>query len=290
MRLKFYKMQGCGNDFLILDYVNADPPRVYANEVGFLCDRHFGIGADGLVILHSSKEPGIDAAWTFYNSDGSEAQMCGNAARCAIRFLAEKYADPDSVVSLRTKAGIIKGRKLEDGRIEIALFHKGDAPFRFEECIIKTSEHMFTAHLINTGVPHAVLEVKDILTYPIDKVGKMLVHHDLFGADGSNITFFQKGVGQKIRSTTFERGVERETFACGTGAVAAAIVHSELYFQPFPINVLVPGGELAVDISPVSKMVLLQGSALHVMSVDIDEIPQDYDRPLLYGDSKADQQ
>ena len=284
MRLNFHKMHGCGNDFLFLDYMNMTPPHIYPHEVVFLCDRHYGIGADGLVILHQTE--GTHAAWKFFNSDGSEAEMCGNAARCAVRFLAEKYYKDDPTISLETKAGVIKGRMLEDGRVEIALMHRGMGNVPLEEKFILFEDKMLQVFLINTGVPHAVYEVKDIYTYPIERVGKFLSRHEVFHPTGTNVTFFQRLVGPKILSTTFERGVEKETLACGTGAAAAALIYAELYMHNLPIEVNVPGGELTVDISPVSKMLLLQGNAEPVMQVEIDKIPHGFEQPRLFTEGK----
>lgn len=286
MRLRFYKMQGCGNDFLFLDYLNSDPPRFYANEIAFFCDRQFGIGADGLVILVPPENPKANVAWKFFNADGSEANMCGNAARCVVRFMLDRYLPNHEIIAIETKAGIIKGRKLEDGRFEVALFHRPERATQVVETILKAENHMFTAFVVDTGVPHAVLEVKDIHAYPINRVGKLLMKHEALGEAGANITFFQRLVGQRIRSTTFERGVEKETFACGTGATAAAIVYSEQYLQPFPVDVRVPGGDLTIDISPVSRMVVLQGLAEYTMTVEIEEIPQGFEKPHLYGERR----
>lgn len=282
MKLRFHKMQGCGNDFLFLDSMGDEPPEFYPGEVIHLCDRHYGVGADGLVILHRGKGK-ADAAWTFYNCDGSEAEMCGNAARCAVRYLAEKHFPGDDPISLETKAGVIKGKYLGKNLVEITMFSQGNLRFEYDEKVIATEKNMFTTFCINTGVPHAVIEVKDILSYPIDQVGRLLVKHPAFGAAGSNVTFFQRLVGNRIRSTTFERGVETETLACGTGATAAAIIYSEQYMQNFPVEVSVPGGDLTIDMSPVSKMLLLRGPADHVFEVDMESVEGNFEQPTPFG-------
>ena len=136
---------------------------------------------------------------------------------------------------------------------------------------------------MKTTTEQDAIEVKDISTYPILDVGKRLLKHPAFGPAGTNVTFFQRMVGQRIKATTFERGVEYETFACGTGVAAAAIVYSELFLQPFPIEVEVPGGVLNVDVSPVSKMLLLQGPAQHVYTVELDGLPRHFDKPFLFN-------
>lgn len=284
MEFNFLKMQACGNDFLILDSLHSDPPPFYPREIAWLCDRHFGVGADGLVVLMKSQE--YHAKWAFYNSDGSEADMCGNAARCAVRYLSEKYYPNDIPICLETKAGVIKGQIKEDTRtIEVTVTSKSYERFDFEQKILATDKYSIEAFLINTGVPHAVVEVKDLDTYPILQVGKDLIRHPALGELGANITFFQRLVGQRIRATTFERGVETETLSCGTGAAAAAVVYSEQYLQPLPIEVSVPGGELVVDISPVSKMLLLQGPANYVYQVSLNEMINNFEK--IYPFSQA---
>lgn len=285
MRLPLTKMQGCGNDFLFVDSMTAHPPEFYPSEVRYLCDRHFGVGADGLVVLSGSEE--AHAKWKFYNSDGSEAEMCGNAARCTIRFLQDRYFPEFEVISFMTKAGVIKGRKIPDtGNIEITLLAKGDQKFNYEQLTLKTEKNTFEGYWIDTGVPHFVMEVKDLATYPIQQVGKLLRHHPAFGEAGSNVTFFQCVVGNRLKATTYERGVEKETLACGTGVAAAAIVHSELYLQPFPIEVAAPGGDLVVDLSPVSRLLVLQGPAEYVMECTVQEVPHNFEPPVPYSERK----
>lgn len=286
MRFPFHKMHGCGNDFLIIDYLGAHAPEFFPEEITYLCDRHYGLGADGLVVLYEEKD--VHAAWRFYNSDGSRAEMCGNAARCVIKYLAERHYPNEVPISLKTDVGVVRGKLLEDNPniVEITLSSTPIKDFEYEQKLVVAGENSFDVYSINTGVPHAVLEVKDISTYPILDVGKRLLKHPAFGPAGTNVTFFQRMVGQRIKATTFERGVEYETFACGTGVAAAAIVYSELFLQPFPIEVEVPGGVLNVDVSPVSKMLLLQGPAQHVYTVELDGLPRHFDKPFLFSDRK----
>lgn len=284
MEFSFLKMQACGNDFLIMDSLQSDPSPFYPREIAWLCDRHFGVGADGLVVLTKSEEH--HAKWHFYNSDGSEAEMCGNAARCAIRYLSEKYYPHDVPIRIETKAGVIKGQIKEDLRlVEVTLTSRSYERFEFEQKVLATDKYSIETFLINTGVPHAVVEVKDLSTYPILQVGQDLRNHPALGEEGANITFFQRLVGPRIRATTFERGVETETLSCGTGAAAAAIIYSEQYMQPLPIEVNVPGGEMIVDISPVSKMLLLQGPANYVFTISLNEMSNTFEK--IYPFSKS---
>ncbi len=281
MRVNFFKMQGCGNDFLFVDSVRSTPLTFRPAEVQYYCDRHFGIGADGLVVLHSSEI--ADVAWTFYNSDGSHAEMCGNAARCAVRYVSENYL-PDETVSIETLAGVIRGRLLPDKQVEVSLLPQSPFEFEYTEHILEIDKHAFELHCTNTGVPHAVLEVKDLTTYPIERVGRLIQAHALFQKEGTNVTFYQRLVANRIRSTTFERGVRAETLACGTGAAAAALVFSKHYAQPIPVNVSVPGGDLVVDLSPVSRVLLLTGPAEYVFDVEVENAPTHYEKSAVFGE------
>ena len=161
MKMKLHKMQGCGNDFLFLDFLGSDDMTEFRkNEVRFLCDRHFGVGADGFVILRPPRHPEHSAAWNFFNSDGSVAEMCGNAARCAMRFLAEKIGLGEGVLSLETSAGVIKGQVIDDKICEITMFSEGDLKFDYTEKVLSTEKNVFTAFCINTGVsdhPHCAV-------------------------------------------------------------------------------------------------------------------------------------
>lgn len=284
MRLTLYKMQACGNDFLLLDSMNHETPVFHPTEVAWVCDRHYGIGADGFVVLAAGKT--AHAEWTFYNSDGSQADMCGNAARCAILYLQLKYFPNHTPISIQTRAGIIRGRCLDKRTVELAMFSLQEEGREVYQKILPVGDDNFQVNTIDTGVPHAVIEVKDIYTYPIREIGKKLVKHPAFGTKGSNITFFQRLVGNRIRSTTFERGVEDETLACGTGVAAAAMVFSQNYLQQFPIEVITPGGNLFVDSSPVSHMLLLIGPAEFVFEVNVEDLLRNFERPYLFSEGK----
>lgn len=234
-----------------------------------------------MVVLRSAV--GTDAKWDFYNSDGSRAEMCGNAARCAIRYLSDRYFPGDRLISLETKAGVIRGKKISSEVVEVMLLPQKGLELVHHERVIQVDGNAYQLYCIDTGVPHAVLEVKDLDTYPVDTVGRMIQKHAAFQPSETNVTFFQRLSGRRIRSTTYERGVEGETFACGTGAAAAALVFSELYLESLPVEVHVPGGELEVDLSPVSRVLLLRGPADYVMEVEIEHIKAGFEVPALFG-------
>ncbi len=283
MRVSFQKMQGCGNDFLLVDSIRSHSRKYTAPEVRFYCDRHFGVGADGLVVLKKGET--TDVEWDFYNSDGSEAEMCGNAARCVVRYVSERYL-PDEVVSIQTRAGVVRGRLLPDKKVEVTLSEK-NFEFVYAEHILEIDQNVYQLFCTNTGVPHAVLEVKDLTTFPVARVGRSIQQHALFRKEGTNVTFFQRLVANRILSTTFERGVCAETYACGTGAAAAGLVFSRVYAEALPINISVPGGELTIDLSPVSKVLLLTGPAEYVFEVELESAPVHFEPPRTYHETRG---
>ena len=282
MSYHFFKMHGCGNDFLFVDAMDSKAPVLNKKTVQAICDRHFGIGADGVAVFERGTQS--DAKWTFYNCDGSEAEMCGNAARCATLFLSDRYFPEKDRVSLETAVGIIQGKKLDNDLVEVSLNVKAGTNAEYEEKILKFEEKPLRIYSVNTGVPHAVIEVEAIETYPIGRVGNFLVKHPTFGEAGTNVTFFQKLKPNEILCTTFERGVECETYACGTGVSAGSIVYAQLYAQPYPIKVKVPGGILEVDKAEDPDAILLRGPAAYVMELDwLGDDPKNYEGRNLYG-------
>lgn len=274
--MKFTKMHGAGNDFVFVDALASaagEEPAFSPDDARRLCDRRFGIGADGFAVLHGTALETADVAWTFFNSDGSRAEMCGNAARCAVRLVVDrgavKTAAKGGPVRLQTPAGVVEGRVLSAGLVEISM--PVPPTVAFGEKSIKTDDGVHRLLTVNTGVPHAVIEVTDLATYPVARVGSALVGHAAFAPAGTNVTFFQRLVGSEILSTTFERGVEEETFACGTGVTAAALAFHEVHGKAFPVSVRVPGGELEVDVR--DGRVWLKGPAAYVYEGTLVEHP-----------------
>ncbi len=285
MNYRFFKMHGCGNDFLILDDFGGHMPGLSPSDVRYLCNRNFGLGADGLIVLKAGEE--TDAKWDFFNSDGSEAEMCGNGARCVMRYLADNHFPSGQAITLETLAGVIRGRVIEDGLAEVTLLSERQDAFDLEEKLLEINGEPIQIFFVNTGVPHAVVEVKSLHGYPVADIGSKILNHPAFAPEKTNATFFQRTVGNRILATTFERGVEQETFACGTGAAAAALVFADLYLEALPVEVVVPGGELVVDVSPVTQFLLLRGPSTYVGIIDIETVPSDFTAPSLYGTRKV---
>jgi len=234
--LNFTKMNGAGNDFVMLDNRDGSIALDKA-QIACLCNRHCGVGSDGLLIVESARN-GADFRMRYYNADGGEAEMCGNGARCFARF-AQRISGKDGDLSFETEAGVIKARFLgENVEIQMSEPHSmrlGDQ--------LELAGEKFTVDSINTGVPHAVVTVEDLAAISVSKLGAALRNHPRFAPKGTNANFVQRLGAHTIAIRTYERGVEGETLACGTGMVACALIFNELTAATSPVKVKVRGGE-----------------------------------------------
>jgi diaminopimelate epimerase len=238
MTLAFTKMNGAGNDFVLLD--NREQKIKLAREdVVQICHRQRGIGADGLLMLVPCKSGKADWSWEFYNSDGSTADMCGNGARCFARFI-QKVAGTKGRTTFETGAGVITAT-FEGERVTINLTNPRD--LRLHEKV-ELSTGAAEIHSLNTGVPHAVLFVPDADKAMVQNLGAQVRYHEHFKPKGTNANFVQILGPSHIRVRTYERGVEGETLACGTGVTAAALIAAKLNKFTSPIKVQVQGGDL----------------------------------------------
>ena len=256
--LSFTKMNGAGNDFVLLDN-RSGRIRLNSDEIAFLCDRHRGIGGDGVLLLENPAN-GADFRMRYYNSDGGEAEMCGNGARCFARF-ANRVAGPFSELSFETPAGIIRA-KLESQQVIVNLSPPYGLALNRK---LQIREEEFTVHLLNTGVPHVVVLVDDLEATPVFELGKMIRYHPDFRPKGTNVNFVKTIGPREIAIRTYERGVEAETLACGTGVTAAALIYSRLQSIDSPIRVRVRGGDWLevgfVDVGKDFRDVALKGPA-----------------------------
>jgi diaminopimelate epimerase len=237
MTLNFTKMNGAGNDFVMLD--NRDLSLALTkDQIEKLCDRHRGIGADGLLCVEPANEGG-DFKMRYYNADGGEAEMCGNGARCFGRFVNHLHGDSLSKIRFETLAGMISA-EFEAGQVRINM----SAPhgLKLGENLPVAGTHL-SVHSVNTGVPHAVVFVEDLENVPVREWGAALRYHEAFKPKGTNANFAKVLAPDSIAIRTYERGVEDETLACGTGMVACALIHHELTGAASPISVLVKGGD-----------------------------------------------
>jgi diaminopimelate epimerase len=237
MAVEFAKMNGAGNDFVLIDN-RSRQIRLQAAQIARLCDRHKGVGADGVILLEPCPSGQADWAWDFYNSDGSSAEMCGNGARCFARFV-RRLTGSKGPLSFATRAGVITAG-FHDQEVTVNLTPPKDLQLRLQ---VPLSGGPAEIHSLNTGVPHAVLFVPDADKAMVLPLGAEIRHHPHFAPRGTNVNFVQVlGPGQ-IRVRTFERGVEGETLACGTGVTASALIAAELRGFPSPVQVQVQSGD-----------------------------------------------
>lgn len=232
-------MSGSGNDFIVVDNRNA----IIAEADGAmlarsLCRRKISVGADGLILIVPPTVSGSDFKWRFYNADGSEAEMCGNGGRCAARFAWLKGI-AGRKMSFETIAGVIHA-EVTDKRVKLEMVKPGNVRSGIK---LLTNQGECALHFINTGVPHAVSFVSDLDSVDVRGLGKYIRFHPEFQPAGTNVNFVEVMDANAIAVRTYERGVEDETLACGTGSVAGAIWAALKQGVKSPVTVHTRGGE-----------------------------------------------
>ena len=230
-------MQGSGNDFILIDnrkdILKGKNLRSVANTV---CNRRYSVGADGLIVIVPSRKE--DFKWRFFNADGSEAEMCGNGSRCAARFAyLKKIARKD--MAFETLAGIIHA-EVKKNTVRVQLTCASDQHMNID---VPLDSGTRMGHFINTGVPHLVYLSDRLDDEDVDGVGRKTRYHEIFKPAGTNANFIQVQGPHKLRIRTYERGVEGETLACGTGSVAAALIAGSLGLVSSPVEVTPRSGE-----------------------------------------------
>ena len=265
--LRFTKMNGAGNDFVLLDN-RLGNIRLEAAQIARICDRHRGVGADGILILEKAAN-GADFRMRYYNADGGEAEMCGNGARCFARY-AQKVAGAADRLSFETPAGVI-GAELKEDSVTLQMSDPTDLRLNVP---LRIDGEDATVHYINSGVPHVVVPVSRVGVVHVVTQGAAIRQHQEFSPKGANVNFMERRGPRSISIRTYERGVEDETLACGTGVVASALMFSILEKAPGPIAVLVKGGsELSVGFEregETFKSVTLSGPAEFVFEGTIE--------------------
>ncbi len=236
--IDFFKMSGSGNDFILID--NRDGSLAVGDCVAFaksVCRRKVSVGADGLFIIEKSEK--VDFRWRFFNADGSEAAMCGNGARCAARF-AYLTGIAGARMSFETGAGIIDA-EVQGDIVKVRLTD----PYALAlDEQIRIGNQILSVHSINTGVPHAVHFLHDLEGFNVFTTGRAIRNHDHYRPAGTNANFVAVVDDHTLRVRTYERGVEDETLACGTGSVAAALIAARKGLAASPVDVRVQSGEL----------------------------------------------
>ena len=236
MKLNFFKYQGTGNDFILVDNRKEGFNHRDSKLIKKLCDRRFGIGADGFILLENHDS--YDFQMVYYNSDGKQSSMCGNGGRCIVQF-----AQDLGVIKKETTFYAIDGE--HDAYIKNGLVH-------LKMIDVEKIEQKKGEFYLNTGSPHYVKFVKDVKEYPVFEKGKKIRYNDRFKKKGTNVNFVEKTGKNKIFVRTYERGVENETYSCGTGVTAAAIAAS-LSGMANSVQILTLGGALCVSFNQKEK-------------------------------------
>ncbi len=241
--ITFTKMSGTGNDFILLNNSTADLALDWPALARRYCHRRLGIGADGVIVLAPSQD--ADFTMRIFNADGSEAEMCGNGARCAAAFAVDQGLAA-STMRFSTLAGLIEAR-VQPGVVSLKMTN----PHSLEGKIhIAIDDKDYVLYCLDTGVPHAILFTEDVDSMQVDTLGRAIRYHRMFAPGGTNADFVQVIDRDHIKVRTYERGVEAETLACGTGATASAILsHAYKGVRDKPVHVRMPGGDLMIDFS-----------------------------------------
>jgi len=238
MQILFEKYQGTGNDFIILDNREKVYSELTTKQVNFLCDRRFGIGADGLMLLNL--KDGYDFEMIYYNADGRESSMCGNGGRCLVKYASDRGIRKEMYRFVAV-----------DGEHEAEIDLDGVVSLKMKNVVeVKTSHGDF---ILNTGSPHYVKMVTNVLDYDVFKKGKDIRNSSPFAEEGINVNYVEQRKEDEIIVRTYERGVENETFSCGTGVTAAALVcyHNENGFND--VTVQTRGGKLTVEFDRIDE-------------------------------------
>jgi diaminopimelate epimerase len=267
--ITFSKMTGSGNDFIVIDNRNQSMDGIdLTHFITTVCRRKMSVGADGLILIESSEK--ADFRWRFYNSDGSRAEMCGNGARCAARY-AVVNGIAGRNLSFETDAGIVSG-EVQAERAKVKMPEPADLRL---DVTIALADRSVSASSINTGVPHVVIMQDRVEDVDVCGIGRAIRHHEAFAPAGTNVNFIcQKGTG-RLAIRTYERGVEDETLACGTGSIASALVASKKLNWTSPIDLATRGGETLTIHFNRSKggfsNVYLEGDARIIYTAQLQE-------------------
>jgi len=280
-KISFTKMSGAGNDFIIIDKSLNTEFVLTKNEIGSLCDRHKGIGADGVILIEDSEE--CNFSMVYFNSDGSTGTLCANGARCAIKYAANSGRFSGNSTNFFSNELKYSGSFLEDGLVR---FNLQNLQIVNKKVLIDIFNHQIPAVYSDTGSPHVVLDISELKSifanvkafatglynFPVVKFGREIRYDSQFLPGGTNVNFLEV-VDDKIHIRTYERGVEDETLACGTGAVACALAANIKYRFAPPVDLITRGSDiLKVDFNINEngpENVSLTGPAVEVFKGEI---------------------
>ncbi len=275
MRVKFTKMHGLGNDFVVLDAVTQDID-LKPEQARFLADRHFGVGCDQILVVEKSPRPDADFRYRIFNADGGEVEQCGNGARCFVRFVHEQGLTAKRAIRVDTRGGLIEPRLEDDGLVTVDMgvprFEPTRVPFVSESDALVQPLQLDGASVditaLSMGNPHAVQVVANVDAAPVAEQGPQIENHPRF-PQRVNAGFMQVVDHHAIRLRVYERGAG-ETLACGTGACAAVVAGIARGLLDSPVKVATRGGELAIAWDGPGQPVRMTGPAVTVFDSEID--------------------
>ena len=275
MMLRFTKMHGLGNDFVVIDAINQNVD-LSREQVKFLADRHLGIGCDQILVVEPPTQPGVDFRYRIFNSDGGEVEQCGNGARCFVRFVQERGLALKREVRVETRGGVIVPRLEDDGQVTVDMgvprFKPSELPFLTDsEALVQPLEvEGETVYItaLSMGNPHAVQVVADVDAAPVTTQGAAIESHPRF-PNRVNAGYLQVLDSHHIRLRVYERGAG-ETLSCGTGACAAAVAGILRGLLESPLRVSTRGGDLGIAWEGAGKPVMMTGPATNVYHGEIE--------------------
>jgi diaminopimelate epimerase len=287
-KLKFTKMQGAGNDFVVLDGVSS-PIELTPAQLARLADRHFGVGADQILLVEPARVSGVDFRYRIFNADGGEVEQCGNGARCFVRFVRDRGLTAKCEIRVETLAGVIAPRLEDDGRVTVDMgapvFDPARVPFdtsgltplarhpRIDVWPLEVDDAtlplvVVPIMVVSMGNPHAVQVVPDVATAPVATQGPLIERHARF-PQRVNAGYMQIEGRSRIRLRVYERGAG-ETLACGTGACAAVVAGIRLGLLDSPVAVRARGGDLTIAWRGADNPVTMTGPAATVFEGEIE--------------------
>jgi diaminopimelate epimerase len=275
MLLKFTKMHGAGNDFVVLDGVHQDI-ELSPEQLRLLADRHFGVGCDQILLVEKAVNKEADFRYRIFNADGGEVEQCGNGARCFLRFVHDKKLTSKREIVVETRGGLISPRLEQDGRVTVNMgapvFDPALVPFEggsgaVSEPLAVAGETLNLSAL-SMGNPHAIQVVDDIESAPVERLGPLIEHHPRF-PKRVNAGFMQVMDRHSLRLRVYERGAG-ETLSCGTGACAAAVAGIRRGLLDSPVSVATRGGILTIAWDGDGTPVMMTGPAITVFTGEIN--------------------
>ena len=275
MKLKFSKMHGLGNDFVVLDGIRQSVSLTSA-QLRFLADRNFGIGCDQILLVEKASQPDVDFRYRIFNADGSEVEQCGNGARCFVRFVHDVGLTDKPQIRVETQTGIIVPRLEDDGNVTVDMgiprFLPNEIPFLHDDDVViyslDVADETLEISVVSMGNPHAVQVVNCVDGAPVADHGPLIENHERF-PQRVNAGFMQVLDRQAIKLRVYERG-SGETLACGTGACAAVVTGIRRGLVDSPVRVTTRGGDLTIAWAGPGQPVLMTGPAVTVFSGEIE--------------------